>query len=113
MTYGDGRKLYLSAIFDLKDNAIISFAIGGSNNINLIFDTFNLILEKYPDAQPLFHSDQGFQYTNKKFKEKLDQAGMVQSMSRVGRCLDNGPMDGFWGILKSEMYYLNEFCTYH
>lgn len=113
MKYGDGRKLYLSAIFDLKDNAIISFAIGARNNNKLVFDTFDLAVKKYPDAQPLFHSDRGFQYTNKKFKEKLDQAGMVQSMSRVGRCIDNGPMEGFWGILKSEMYYLNEFRTYH
>ena len=35
----------------------------------------------------------------------LDEKGMIQSMSRVGRCLDNGPMEGFWGILKSEMFY--------
>ena len=33
-------------------------------------------------------------------------------MSRVGRCIDNGPMEGFWGILKCEMYYLNHFETY-
>ena len=36
---------------------------------------------------------------------------MVQSMSRVGRCIDNGPMEGFWGILKSEMYYLRKFSS--
>ncbi len=44
--------------------------------------------------------------------KKLDQAEMVQSMSRVGRCIDNGPMEGFWGILKSEMYHLNKFSDY-
>ncbi len=64
---------------------------------------------KHPDAHPLFHSDRGFQYTSKMFRAKLDQAKMVQSMSRVGRCIDNGPMEGFWGILKSEMYYLKKF----
>jgi len=37
---------------------------------------------------------------------------MIQSMSRVGCCIDNGPMEGFWGILKSEMYYLNRFDDY-
>ena len=42
----------------------------------------------------------------------LDKAEMNQSMSRVGRCIENGPMEGFWGILKSEMYYLNHFKTY-
>lgn len=38
---------------------------------------------------------------------------MIQSMSRVGKCIDNGPMEAFWGILKSEMYYLNKFYTPH
>jgi putative transposase len=33
-------------------------------------------------------------------------------MSRVGRCIDNGPMEGFWGIIKSEMYYLRKFQTF-
>jgi len=40
------------------------------------------------------------------------KAGMTQSMSRVGKCLDNAPMEGFWGILKSEMFYLRSFTTY-
>ena len=43
------------------------------------------------------------------FKKKLDVIGAVQSMSRVGRCIDNGPVEGFWGIIKSEMYYLQKF----
>lgn len=57
-------------------------------------------------------SDRGFQYTSKSFKLKLDAINAKQSMSRVGRCIDNGPMEGFWGILKSEMYYLQKFHTY-
>ena len=55
------------------------------------------------------HNDRGFQYTSKTFHQKLMDAGMRQSMSRVGRCIDNGPMEGYWGILKSEMYYLRKF----
>ena len=46
------------------------------------------------------------------FKKKLDNAGITQSMSRVSRCIDNGPMEAFWGMLKSEMYYLKKFNTY-
>jgi len=42
----------------------------------------------------------------------LDKARMKQSMSRVGRCIDNGSMEAFWGILKSKMYYLKRFDTY-
>lgn len=113
MKYGsEGEKAYLSAILDLKGRDIISFAIGKSNNNQLVFETFDLAVQKYPDAHPLFHSDRGFQYTSKSFKAKLDKQGMQQSMSRVGRCIDNGPMEGFWGILKCGMYHLNRFETY-
>ena len=65
----------------------------------------------YPDAKPIFHSDRGFQYKNKVFHRKIIDVGMIQSMSRVGRCLDNSPMEGWWGILKSEMYYLKKFTS--
>lgn len=107
--YGDGKKLYLSAILDLKDKSIVSYAIGRSNNNQLVFDTFDAAIRKHPDAKPLFHSDRGFQYTSKMFRAKLDAQGMTQSMSRVGRCIDNGPMEAFWGTLKIEMYYLHTF----
>lgn len=113
MKYGsEGEKAYLSAILDLKGRDIISFAIGKSNNNQLVFETFDLAVQKYPYAHPLFHRDRGFQYTSKSFKAKLDKQGMQQSMSRVGCCIDNGPMEGFWGILKCEMYHLNRFETY-
>ena len=113
MKYGsEGEKAYLSAILDLKGRDIVSFAIGKSNNNQLVFETFDLAIQKYPNAHPLFHSDRGFQYTSKVFKAKLDKQKMTQSMSRVGRCIDNGPMEGFWGILKCEMYYLSHFKTY-
>ena len=108
----EGGKAYLSAILDLKSKDIVSFAIGKSNNNQLVFETFDSAVPKYPDAHPLFHGDRGFQYTSKQFKAKLDKQKMEQSMSRVGRCIDNGPMEGFWGILKCEMYDLNRFETY-
>ena len=107
--YGNREKAYLSAILDLGDKSIVSYVIGHSNNNALVFETFDLAVAAHPDAKPIFHSDRGFQYTSKTFKSKLDKAGMKQSMSRVGRCIDNGPMEGFWGILKSEMYYLHKF----
>ena len=110
--YGEGKKAYLSAILDLGDKSIVSYVIGKSNNNALVFETFDIAVENHPNAKPIFHSDRGFQYTNKVFKKKLDQAKMVQSMSRVGRCIDNGPIEGFWGILKSEMYYLQKFPDY-
>lgn len=63
-----------------------------------------------PDAHPLFHSDRGLQYTGRVFHHKLQQAGMTQSMSCVGKCIDNGPMEGLWGILKRERYYGRRFA---
>jgi transposase InsO family protein len=110
--YGNSEKLYLSAILDLKDKSIVSYVVGRSNNNVLAFDTFDIAIQKYPDSKPLFHSDRGFQYTSKAFRVKLDAQGMTQSMSRVGRCIDNGPMEAFWGTLKAEMYYLEKFPDY-
>ena len=108
----NGSKAYLSAILDIADNSIISYVIGKSNNNKLVFDTLDKAIEANPTAMPLFHSDRGFQYTSKTFKYKLNAINAVQSMSRVGRCIDNGPMEAFWGTLKSEMYYLRKFSTF-
>ena len=112
MKYGLASKAYLSAIVDLADKSIVSFVVGRSNNNELVFRTFDMARQTYPNAKPIFHSDRGFQYTSKIFKKKLDDAGMTQSMSRVARCIDNGPMESFWGMMKAEMYYLNKFNTY-
>ena len=103
------HKVYLSAILDLYDRRIVSYVIRDRNDNPLVFDTFDLAVAANPDAKPLFHSDRGFQYTNRVFHQKLVDAGMTQSMSRVGKCIDNGPMEGFWGILKRERYYGRRF----
>ncbi len=110
--YGDGKKAYLSAILDLGDNSIVSYVLGHSNNNSLVFRTFNLAIDLNPNAKPLFHSDRGYQYTSHAFRKMLNDTGCTQSMSRVGRCIDNGPMEGFWGTLKCEMYYLSKFNIY-
>ena len=103
------HKIYLSAILDLYDKRIVSYVIGDRNNNPLVFETFDKAVELYPDAHPIFHSDRGFQYTSKVFHQKLIDARMTQSMSRVAKCIDNGPMEGFWGILKREKYYGQRF----
>ena len=103
------HKLYLSAIRDLYDRSIVGYVISRRNDNHIVFDTFDQAVRANPDAKPLFHSDRGFQYTSKVFQCKLAEQGMIQSMSRVGHCIDNGPTEGFWGIVKSEMYYLRKF----
>ena len=103
------HKVYLSAILDLYDRRIVAYRIGDSNNNPLVFDTFDDAVKSNPDAHPLFHSDRGYQYTSRIFHTKIEAAGMRQSMSRVSKCIDNGPMEGFWGILKRERYYGKRF----
>ena len=94
---------------DLYDRSIVAWVVRTRNNNDLVFDTFEKAILANPDAKPIFHSDRGFQYTSKVFQMKLKNQGMQQSMSRVGCCIDNGPTEGFWGILKSEMYYTRKF----
>ena len=105
----DKHKVYLSAILDLYDRRIVSYVIGDHNDNPLVFTTFDQAIAANPGAMPLCHSDRGFQYTNRTFHTKLENAGMTQSMSRVAKCIDNGPMEGFWGILKRERYYGKRF----
>jgi transposase InsO family protein len=73
--------------------------------------SFDAAVAANPEAHPLFHSDRGLQYTSRSFHIKLQAAKMKQSMSRVAHCIDNGPMEGFWGILKREMYYGRKFTS--
>ena len=105
------HKVYLSAILDLYDRRIVAYVIRNSNDNPLVFDTLDAAVAANPDAHPLFHSDRGFQYTNRIFFSKLEAASMTQSMSRVAKCIDNGPMEGFWGILKRERYYGRRFTS--
>ena len=100
------KKLYLSAILDLYDRYPVSYIISYRNDNKLVFDTFNKAITLNPNAKPIFHSDRGFQYTSKVFQMMLRNQDMEQSMSRVGHCIDNGPTEGFWGIIKTEMFQM-------
>ena len=57
----------------------------------------------------MLHSDQGWHYQHMQYQQTLKKYGMVQSMSRKGNCLDNAVMENFFGIMKSELLYLQEF----
>lgn len=98
--------------FNLGDNSIVSYVLEQSNNNNLIFRKFNLNVNLNPEAKPLFHSDRCYQNTSAVFTKMQDETRCTHSMSRVARCLDNEPMEGFWSTLKCEMFYLDKFDTY-
>ncbi|SCX62075.1 Transposase InsO and inactivated derivatives [Lysinibacillus fusiformis] len=111
--YGNGKKAYLSAIIDLYDGSIVSYVFGHSNNNSLVFKTIKSAIQSLQSGeQSLIHSDRGFQYTSKEFKRIVETANMTQSMSRIGRCIDNGPIESFWGTLKCEKYYLDKYNSY-
>lgn len=100
--YGVGKKAYLSAIIDLYDGSIVSYRIEKSNNSILVFQTLiPAISQLPPGAIPMIHSDRGNQYTSRGFNTMIEDANLTHSMSRVGRCLDNAPLESFGGTLKS------------
>ncbi len=97
---GSKDKVFISTIIDLYDRYPVGINVSTRNDTNLVNQTLDKAIGENPDAHPLFHSDRGFQYTRSAFKKKLEGLGMTQSMSRVSRCIDNGPMEGFQGIIK-------------
>jgi putative transposase len=78
----DGSKLYLSAIMDRYGHSIVSYNMSRHNDQALTLD------------------------------DLMREYGLTHSMSRVGKCIDNGPMEGFWGTLKSECYYGKKIKTF-
>ncbi|MEV8040083.1 IS3 family transposase [Arthrobacter sp. NPDC080082] len=104
------RKLYLSAVMDLFDRSIISYAIGISPNLELTNSSLRRALAALEDDQkPLVHSDQGFQYQPPSWRELLQNAGAIQSMSRRANCYDNAVMENFFGHLKEELFHRVQF----
>ncbi len=97
---GIPQKAYISSYLDLYDRSVLGLAVSKRNNVELINESLDKAIKENPSAKPLHHSDRGFQYTRRSFKKYLEDNGMKQSMSRVGRCIDNGPMESFQGIFK-------------
>lgn len=105
-----GQKLYLSPVLDLCSRDIVSYSISKHPSFGLITDMLEQAFQKLPDgANLIFHSDQGWQYQMKPYQRMLKAKGIRQSMSRRGNCLDNAVMENFFGILKSELLYLQDF----
>lgn len=105
-----GQKLYLSPILDLCSRDLVTYTISDHPVLSLATDMLSQAFEKLPDGTGLIlHSDQGWQYQHKQYQRMLAAKGVRQSMSRKGNCLDNAVMENFFGLLKSELLYLQEF----
>ena len=106
-----GEKCYLSPILDGFNGEIISYNTSKSPNLAQIDDMLNKAFKKEGNLEGLiFHSDQGWQYQHQSYQQKLKNNGIKQSMSRKGNSMDNGMMENFFGLLKTEMFYDQENC---
>ncbi|MFX2612085.1 IS3 family transposase [Enterobacter mori] len=106
----DGKKLYLSPVLDLYNREIIAYSMSERPRMQMINSMLDQAMSRLGERdKPVLHSDQGWQYQMKHYQNVLQSNGVVQSMSRKGNCLDNAVMEGFFGMLKSECYYLNKF----
>ena len=105
-----GEKLYLSPILDLCSSDLVSYTISDHPVLSMVTTMLDKAFEKIPDGTGLIlHSDQGWQYQHKRYQRMLREKGIRQSMSRKGNCLDNAVIENFFGLLKSELLYLQEF----
>ena len=105
-----GEKLYLSAILDLYSSYLVSYVISDRPVLSMVMKMLDrAVLQLSQGATPILHSDQGWQYQHKQYQIKLAEHGIVQSMSRKGNCLDNAMIENFFGLLKSELLYLQNF----
>ena len=105
-----GQKIYLSPILDLCSSDIISYAISDRPALSMALSMLEKAFDQIEDGTNLIlHSDQGWQYQHKHYQKMLKAKGIRQSMSRKGNCLDNAVIENFFGLLKSELLYLQEF----
>lgn len=105
-----GEKLYLSPLLDLYSSDLVSYTLSDRPVLNMVTTMLDRAFEKIPDGTNLIlHSDQGWQYQHKQYQRILREKGIRQSMSRKGNCLDNAVIENFFGLLKSELLYLQDF----
>ena len=105
-------KLYLSPIVDLFNGEVVSFNLSRHPVFSQVTDMLEKAFIKIPsNTNLILHSDQGWQYQMKQYQRLLEEKGIRQSMSRKGNCLDNSLAENFFGLLKSELYYMKEYKT--
>jgi transposase InsO family protein len=98
--------LYLAAIMDLFSRRIVGYAMSDRIDRALVLDALRAALARRPGARDLVHhSDRGSQYASHDYRDALDQAGLMCSMSRRGNCWDNAVAESFFGTLKTELLY--------
>lgn len=101
-----GRKAYFAAVKDLETKDIVGLSVSNRIDINLTNNAMREALKRLSPNQKqelIVHSDQGFHFTHFSFRNLLELEGVTQSMSRKGNCLDNAPMESFFGLIKDHI----------
>lgn len=105
------QKLYLSTFMDVYSSEIISFTMSDGSTLDIVMTPLQALINQKPkiNYRSTIHSDQGWHYQHDKYVKCLKDNNIFQSMSRKGNCLDNALMENFFGLLKQEMFYGNQF----
>jgi putative transposase len=103
-----GRTAYLSCVKDVATREIMAYELSSTLKMSIVYNTLTKLNDKldgiiHPEA--MIHSDQGFHYTHPEFQKRVGQMNLKQSMSRRGNCIDNAPMESFFGHMKDELDY--------
>ncbi|WP_427112048.1 IS3 family transposase [Megasphaera sueciensis] len=100
-------KLYVSAVFDCFDSAVLGLAMDTNMKATLCEQTIINTYKAYPEIRGcILHSDRGTQYTSELYRNAIKQYGIVQSMNSAGgRCHDNARCESMWARLKEELIY--------
>lgn len=97
------RFVYLSVVKDIASGEVVAWSLSCGLEEALVLDTMRNMPSVSEDA--MIHSDQGFHYTNPQYIEMVEALGMTQSMSGKGNCIDNAPIESFFGHMKDELDY--------
>lgn len=104
--------LYLAVILDLFSRRVVGWAMRDTLDRSLVLSALDMALQgRRPTEQMLCHSDRGSQYASDDYQERLRNAGILCSMSRLGNCWDNAPTESFFASLKKELVYRMRFLT--
>ena len=105
-----GKKLYISTILDMFNGEIVTYTMSDHPDLRLVTSMVRQAFKKIVEFDNLiFHSDQGWHYQHQTYQKMLNERGVVQSMSRKGNCLDNSMMENFFGLMKTELLYLQDW----
>lgn len=98
-------KAYFAPVYDFGSKEIVAWSTSMSPNMAQQFDVLDQLVARMPDgAHPVLHSDMGWQYQNAGWADRLADAGIAQSMSRKGNCIDNGATEQVFGHIKDEFF---------